>query len=68
MNHRNLQEEYSRLRAQLADAYNAPRWETGRIDRLADELAALERRLARQPPDTAWTDTALAPEPPRPSP
>jgi hypothetical protein len=67
MNHRILQEEYSRLRAQLAEAYNAPRWDTGHIDRLADELAALERRLARQSPDTAWTDTALAPAAPRSS-
>ena len=64
MNHRILQEEYSRLRAQLAEAYSAPRWETGRIDRLADELAALERRLARQSPDAAWTDTVLAPAAP----
>lgn len=62
-----LQEEYSRLRALLAEAYSAPRWETGRIDRLADELAALERRLARQSPDAAWTDSALAPAAPRSS-
>jgi hypothetical protein len=67
MNHRTLQEEYSRLRTQLAEAYSAPRWETGHIDRLADELAALERRLARQSPDTAWADNVLAPPAPRSS-
>ncbi|GIX24216.1 MAG: hypothetical protein KatS3mg122_1447 [Caldimonas sp.] len=57
MNTAALQQEYARLRAQLAEAYDAPVWQTGRIDRLANALAAVERQLAAQAPDTPWCDT-----------
>jgi hypothetical protein len=41
-----LQGQYERLRAELAAAYEKPEWSVQHIDRLANELAALERRLA----------------------
>ena len=46
--------KYARLRSELAAAYAEPAWSlgrtgrTGRIDRIADELAAIERTLAVQ--------------------
>lgn len=41
-----LQGQYERLRSELAAAYEKPEWSAQHIDRLANELAALERRLA----------------------
>ncbi len=41
-----LQGQYERLRAELAAAYEKPEWSAQHIDRVANELAALERRLA----------------------
>lgn len=54
MDHRSLQEEYARLRAQLAEAYSAPVWQPQRIDGLADALADIERRLVSQAPHATW--------------
>lgn len=63
MNTAALQQEYARLRAQLAEAYDAPVWQTGRIDRLANALAAVERQLAAQAPAPPWRDTRRPPPP-----
>ena len=41
-----LQGQYQRLQGELAAAYEAPSWDGGEVDRLADEIATLERRLA----------------------
>ena len=43
--------KYTRLRSELAAAYAEPGWSlgrTGRIDRIAAELSAIERTLAVQ--------------------
>ena len=49
--------KHARLRHELALAYAAPDWGTGRIDRLAEELADTERALANnQPPDEQTED------------
>jgi len=43
--------KYARLRTELEAAYGEPAWSlgrTGRIDRIAAELAAIERTLAVQ--------------------
>lgn len=42
--------QYERLRAELAEAYAEAEWSSSRIDRIADELAALERTLAAAAP------------------
>lgn len=64
MNNPVLQEEYARLRAQLAEAYSAPVWQTGTIDRLANALAAVERQLANQAPGATWRELRRTPSPP----
>lgn len=46
MGHNELVGKYSRLREELADAYSAPVWQSGHIDRLTDEIAETERALA----------------------
>ncbi len=47
-----LMGRYFRLKQELAIAYNAQPWQSRRIDRLANELAATEREIAAmQPPD-----------------
>lgn len=38
--------KHDRLRKELAAAYAEPLWDTARIDRIASELAAVERVLA----------------------
>lgn len=38
--------KYARLRSELDAAYAAPVWDTGQINRIADELAPLELQLA----------------------
>ena len=42
--------KYARLRQELVDAYSASDWRSGRIDRIAEELADTERALAAYPP------------------
>ena len=46
MNIEQLTGRYFRLRQELADAYASVPWNTGHIDRLANELAATEREMA----------------------
>ncbi|MBA3590469.1 hypothetical protein [Methylibium sp.] len=41
---------YRRLQQDLAISYEARPWHSGRIDRLADELAETERQLAVMAP------------------
>jgi hypothetical protein len=51
---------YSRLKHELAVAYRQQPWQSGRIDRLADELSATEREIAAlQPADEQWGDPLL---------
>lgn len=38
--------KHARLRRELAEAYVALSWRTGRIDRIAEELAETERAIA----------------------
>ncbi|MGK2899504.1 MAG: hypothetical protein ACSLE9_12595 [Burkholderiaceae bacterium] len=47
-----LMGRYFRLKQELSIAYKTQPWHSGRIDRLADEIAATEREIAaRQPVD-----------------
>ena len=56
-----LMGRYFRLKQELAIAYKAQPWHSGRIDRLADELAATEREIAaRQPADEQWNEPLLS--------
>jgi hypothetical protein len=56
-----LMGRYFRLKQELAIAYKAQPWHSGRIDRLADELAATEREIAaRQPADEQCNEPMLS--------
>ncbi len=44
--------KYERLRAELNSAYAQAEWSTPRIDRIANDLAALERTMAADPART----------------
>ncbi len=56
-----LMGRYFRLKQELAIAYKAQPWHSGRIDRLADELAATEREIAaRQPADEQCSEPLLS--------
>ena len=53
---RSLRGRYARLQAELSKAYAEQPWPSGRIDRLAEEIAATERAisaLGAQPGDAA---------------
>ena len=53
-----LLSHYARLRQDLHAAYGAPAWQAGKIDRLAEELARVEREIAsRQPADEQTGDS-----------
>ena len=41
-----VDEDYERLRDELEAAYAAPVWDSGRIDRIAAEMARVEHALA----------------------
>jgi hypothetical protein len=41
-----LMQRYFRLRQELSIAYKARPWESGRIDRLANDLSLAEREIA----------------------
>jgi hypothetical protein len=41
-----LQGKYARLRQELEEAYSAPFWNLGKIDRLAEDIASTEMALA----------------------
>lgn len=52
-----LVEEYERLRGQLEAAYAAAVWDSGRIDRIVDAIAPIERALGSRGGrygDTNW--------------
>ena len=56
-----LMGRYFRLKQELAIAYRAQPWQSGRIDRLADDLAATEREIAAlQPVDEQCNDSLLS--------
>ena len=56
-----LMGRYFRLKQELSIAYRAQPWQSGRIDRLADELAATERDIALlQPVDEQCNDALLS--------
>ena len=38
--------KHARLRQELAEAFSAPAWRVGRIDRIVEELAETERLMA----------------------
>jgi len=46
MNREQLMGRYFRLQQELSIAYSAQPWNSGRIDRLANELAGTEREIA----------------------
>jgi len=55
-----LMGRYFRLKQELAQAYREKPWHGGRIDRLADDLAATEREIAAlQPTDAQCGDPML---------
>jgi hypothetical protein len=45
-----LMGRYVRLKQELAVAYNAKRWQSNQIDRLANDIAAAERQIAAMQP------------------
>ena len=49
MTYAELVGKYMRLKEELSSAYSKPLWETSRIDRLAAELAAIERVMSSRP-------------------
>ncbi len=60
MNTEQLTGRHARLRLELAQAFAAPAWRVGQIDRLADELAETERQLAAcRPVDEQTNDPLL---------
>lgn len=42
-----LKTEYARLRRELENAYAAPVWNSGQIDRIANAIARIERAFMR---------------------
>ena len=46
MTPKTLIDEYETLRVELDDAYSEPAWDSGRIDRIAEQLASLEHTMA----------------------
>ena len=66
MNLELVAERYSRLKRDLACAYESWPWQSSRIDRIADELVAVERELilisASNPrPDVAQPPALVGP-------
>ena len=59
MNTEQLAGRHARLRRELTQAFAAPAWRTGQIDRLADELAETERELAAAQPIDEQTDDPM---------
>ena len=51
--------KHARLRLELAEAHAAPAWRAGRIDRIAEELAEIERALALAQPRDEQTEDSL---------
>ena len=49
MSNEQLADSYRRLRQELAQAYSARPWRGEVIDRLADQIATLERTLCQRP-------------------
>jgi len=60
-------EEYSRLKHELACAYEARPWQSSRIDRIADQLAAVERQIISRYGAQGPTGAAQTPGGPAPS-
>jgi len=55
-----LMGRYFRLKQELSLAYKSQPWHSGRIDRLADDLAATEREIAAlQPVDEQCADWSM---------
>ncbi len=50
---------YMRLRQDLADAYAAPLWNEGLLERLTGEIAQVERAMARTPTHDEQTNDVL---------
>ena len=48
MGHDEIRSRYEELREELALAYRASEWDSGRIDAIADAMQPLERALASQ--------------------
>ncbi|MGZ5240264.1 MAG: hypothetical protein ACXWCN_09100 [Caldimonas sp.] len=43
--------KYKRLKVELEAAYTEPHWNQARVDRIADEIALVERQISLQAPD-----------------
>ena len=59
MSHDELIGTYMRLRQELALAYAAPNWNKGQIDRLANDIACIERAIASSQPVDEQTEDAM---------
>ena len=59
MSHKELVETYRQLRQELALAYAAPRRNNWQIDRLANDIARIERAIVRSASDDEQTDDAV---------
>jgi len=55
-------DRYSRLKQELACAYGARPWQSSRIDRIADQLVAVERELISTFGSAGLSDAARRPE------
>lgn len=51
--------KHARLRQELAEAFSAPAWRVGRIDRIVEELAETERLMASGQALDEQTDNSL---------
>ena len=59
MSHDELIGTYMRLRQELALAYAAPSWNKRQIDRLANDIARIERAIVKNSSDDEQTDDAV---------
>jgi|KBSMisStandDraft_5_1062788.scaffolds.fasta_scaffold438797_1 hypothetical protein len=60
MNLEQLMGRYFRLKQELAIAYRSNPWQTARLDRLADDLAATEQQIvAARPVDEQCSEPAF---------
>lgn len=63
MNIEQMMGRYQRLQQELSIAYNQHPWQSGRIDRLAHELAQVEHEIVQRRPEAMLTGSTQEPAP-----